>query len=71
MHCGIGSASDTRTLYRELIEDAQHLSGRPRKHVKDQPDAELTASAFGDGEQATAVDRHGDADAAHQHMRDQ
>ena len=53
-----------------MREHAQNLIGGPGEHVEHQPDADLAAGAFGDVEQAMAVHRHGDADAAQKHVGD-
>ena len=70
MHRCVVRAGEPVALRGQVGEHPHdHLRGE-REHVEHQPDAELTAGALGDGEQTAAVDRHGDADAAHQHMGD-
>ena len=67
---GVGGAGDPVALCGETGEHAEHLVGRPDKHVEDQPDANLPARMLGDGEQAAPLHRHGQANTADQHMCD-
>ena len=70
VHRGVGGAGDSAAFLGQVREHAQNLIGGPGEHVEHQPDADLAAGAFGDAEQAMAVHRHGDADAAHKHVGD-
>ena len=67
---GIRGTGDAATLLREVGEHAKHLIRRPCEHVEHQPDADLSTRTLGDVEQSTTMHWHGDADAAHHHMRD-
>ena len=70
VHGGVGSAGDAAAFFGQMREHAEDLVRRPCEHIEDQPDADLSASAFGYVEQTASVHRHGDADAAHQHVCD-